>query len=394
MIPRRWTRQRKNEEKERSARLNRAARMSRSRRVSLKDAAYEAMPEAYRKASANGTLPAHARQIMYQARGYIQERTGQKLNDAYFTQTLLPNYMIEHEVDWDVVSDDRGHFHEPHTRRSIGLGTIAVRNYLERVSDPEVSEISLPPPSVKTRGPRQRFGAVLFIEKEGFMPLFERVDLGRRYDLAIMSTKGQSVVAARLLVDSMCGKGQVPLLVLHDFDKAGFSIVGGLTKSNKRYSYQHEANVIDLGLRLADVEALGLEKDAEQVFDSGSNYQRRGNMTANGATPEEAEFLLEKRVELNAMPSDVFIKWLEAKLQKHVRKIVPDTDLLTKVWRRTLDAGLVKQKLSQVIAVAEKQADALAIPKDLPRRVKNYLRQHPAIAWDEAVCAIARGELE
>ena len=33
-------------------------------------------------------------------------------------------------VDWDIVYDDRGHFTEPHTEKSIGLGTIAVRNYL------------------------------------------------------------------------------------------------------------------------------------------------------------------------------------------------------------------------------------------------------------------------
>ena len=33
---------------------------------------------------------------------------------------------------------------------------------------------------------------MLFIEKEGFLPLFEAVHLAERYDLAIMSTKGMS----------------------------------------------------------------------------------------------------------------------------------------------------------------------------------------------------------
>ena len=36
------------------------------------------------------------------------------------------------------------------------------------------------------------------------MPLFESVELARRYDLAIMSTKGQSVVAARQLRGRKC----------------------------------------------------------------------------------------------------------------------------------------------------------------------------------------------
>ena len=136
-------------------------------------------------------------------------------------------------VDWDVVSDARGHFHEPHTSRSFGLGTLAVRDYLGSMRAPEVSEIGLRPISVATHGPQGRFGAVLFIEKEGFIPLFESVALAKRYDLAIMSTKGQSVVAARRLVDKMCGNEQVPLLVLHDFDKAGFSILGRLIRQQR-----------------------------------------------------------------------------------------------------------------------------------------------------------------
>jgi hypothetical protein len=47
------------------------------------------MEEAYLKASANGTLPAHARQIMYAARPFVQERIDGDLNDKYFTQTTV-----------------------------------------------------------------------------------------------------------------------------------------------------------------------------------------------------------------------------------------------------------------------------------------------------------------
>ena len=48
-----------------------------------------------------------------------------------------------------------------------------------------------------TLGPEHRFSAILFIEKEGFMPLFEAVNLKERFDIAIMSTKGMSVIASR-----------------------------------------------------------------------------------------------------------------------------------------------------------------------------------------------------
>ena len=127
-LTKKWSKQRKKEEREASARLNRRRVMTwTDYRVTIREAAWEIMEEAYLKASANGTLPALARQVMYQARPYIQVTTGKKLNDQYFCQTLLPDYIAETGVDWDVVFDDRGHFAEPHTGCGFGLGTICAR---------------------------------------------------------------------------------------------------------------------------------------------------------------------------------------------------------------------------------------------------------------------------
>ena len=120
------------------------------------------MEAAYLKASSGGTLPAHARQIMYAARGEIQRRTGRRLDDQYFTQTLLADYLNENPdkaEEWDVVFDARGHFEEPHTGRIVPLGTIDVREYLEKVREHEGGEedlkVSLPDPgSFPTVGPR------------------------------------------------------------------------------------------------------------------------------------------------------------------------------------------------------------------------------------------------
>ena len=159
---------------------------------------------------------------------------GQQLNDQYFCQQLLPDYMEEHGVDWDITYDDRGHFTEPHTEQVIGLGTISVRNYLASIGAPDLEEPKFAAGSVETRGPSGCFGAVLFIEKEGFLPLFEAVHLAERYDIAIMSTKGMSSTAARTLIERLC-RHQVPLLVLHDFDKAGFSIIGTLKRDTRRF---------------------------------------------------------------------------------------------------------------------------------------------------------------
>src|SRR6516164_3063095 len=161
-----WAKQRKAEERKASALANRKARLTRaSDYYNFKSAAEEVMEEAYMKASANDTLPASARQVMYQARPFIQDMMGgQQLNDQYFCQQLLPDYIEEYEVDWDITYDDRGHFTEPHTGLSIGLGTIAVREYLKDLEEPSLEEAGFRAAKIVTRGPEGGFGAVLFIE--------------------------------------------------------------------------------------------------------------------------------------------------------------------------------------------------------------------------------------
>ena len=211
-------------------------------------------------ASGNGTLPAMARQIYYQARPKIMAMTEDKeLAYGYFSQTLLPDYIEEHGVDWNVVYDARGHFEEPHTNRRIGCGTIEVGNYLHAMKEPDIVPAEFADASVDIIGPSGNLAAVLFCEKEGFNPLFKAVNLANRYDLMIISTKGVSVTAARQLIDNICGDHDLPLFVLHDFDVAGFLILGTLQRDTRRYQFSNAVEVIDLGLRLADI--AGLERE-------------------------------------------------------------------------------------------------------------------------------------
>ena len=72
---------------------------------------------------------------------------------GYFSQTLLPDYIEEHGVDWDVVYDARGHFEEPHTNRRIGCGTIEVDNYLRGVKEPDIVAADFAGASVDVIGP-------------------------------------------------------------------------------------------------------------------------------------------------------------------------------------------------------------------------------------------------
>ena len=53
----------------------------------------------------------------------------------------------------------------------------------------------------------------------------------------------------------------IPLLLLHDFDKSGFSIAGTLQRDTRRYEFQNGITTIDLGLNTKDVTAMGLESE-------------------------------------------------------------------------------------------------------------------------------------
>ena len=301
-----WAKQRKAEERDLSRRMRRRDQLvDKPDRITIKDAAWEVMRDAYLKASDNGQLPAKPRQIMYAARPAILEMTGKyTLDERYFTQTLLPDYIEEHAdecADWDVVWDARGTFNEPHTGREVPLGTLEVREYLG------LRATGAPPITISTtadydtHGPEHRFDTVLFVEKEGFAPLFNAVRLAERYDLAIMSTKGMSVTASRMLLDQLSDRGVKRILVLHDFDVSGFSIFGTLGTSGRRYRFTNDVPLIDLGLRLDQVEEMDLESEPVPVKDDWE--KRAATLERHGATATEIDFLRNRRVEMNAMTS-------------------------------------------------------------------------------------------
>jgi hypothetical protein len=236
----------------------------------------------------------------------------------------------------------------------------------------------------------------LFVEKEGFLPLFQSVHLAERYDMAIMSTKGLSVTAARLLVECLCSEHDVPLLVLHDFDKSGFSIVGTLRRNTRRYRFRRAFEVIELGLRLADVRTWQLE--SEMV--SYSKSDQRPNLRENGATEEEVRFLCSardwqgyhgKRVELNAFTSQDLVEWLERKLAKAgIKKVVPDRDTLATAYRRAVEVELLRQRTAEIACAIHAEAEKATVPMALAKDVRRQLKEDPERSWDETVAEFAR----
>jgi hypothetical protein len=385
-----WTRTVKAEERSPASRAYRMSRMTRERGTSIKEAAAQIMEAAYMEVSGNGQLPANARQIMYKARPHIQKETGRQLDDNYFTQTILPDYMEEYEVDWDVIYDARGHFTEPHGGKSFGIGTLEVRSYLAGCNDPSVTDAGFSQATVKTNGPSGNFGAAVFVEKEGFTPILEAAQIAKRFDVAIMSTKGMSVTAARALADEMCSRHDIPLLILRDFDKAGFSIAGTLQRDTRRYEFKNSFKTIEIGLSLADVEAMGLEAEY-QHHPKGRRDILEENLRTNGAGEEEIAFMFRdfdrlrstRRVELNAMTSPQFVAFVERKLIEHgVAKIVPDEKSLAEVYAGIERGRRLEEAVEELDDINTKDIEP---PVDLEKRIKEILKRIPHIRWDAAI---------
>jgi hypothetical protein len=379
-----WTRQKKSEERHPGNIRYRTSRMTREPRTTQKEAAWEVMEAAYMAASGNDTLPAMARQIYYQARPKIMAMTEDKeLAYGYFSQTLLPDYIEEHRVDWNVVYDARGHFEEPHTNRRLGCGTIEVGNYLHKMQEPEIVPAEFADANIDIIGPSGNIAGVLFCEKEGFNPLFKAVNLANRYDLMIISTKGVSVTAARQLIDNICGDHDIPLFTLHDFDLAGFLILGTLQRDTRRYQFSSTVKVIDLGLRLADI--AGLEREPAAATKVSTDI-RRGQLAENGATDAEIAILLGDRVELNAMPSDALIAMIERKLKAHgLRKVIPDDDLLGKTYRAFHHSQELRKKFKKLEAEFATAHTGIEVPGNLQEQVSAVLDEHRYLRWDDAI---------
>jgi DNA topoisomerase VI subunit B len=406
-----WKKQYEAEIRTSSAALRRAERLARQekRGLSKKDAAYSVIERAYMEASSANTLPATARQVYYPSRRMMLPliKEGEDVDDNDFTQRLLPDFMADNPeltAVWDVTFDDRGSATEPHTGRVIDLGTVGVRDHLKQaLNDPEASSARLARAFVETFGPRGRYSAVLFIEKEGFEPLIRATRIRDRFDVLTMSTKGYSNTASRKLVDVVCGELGLPLFVLHDFDRDGFGIRQTLVEDGRRYSFENEiGKVVDLGLRLDDVHRLNLDSE---VFALGkvSSEAARDQLRRRGATDAEIAFLIDgqgvhdlrsgeegrpHRVELNAMTSRQFVDLIEEGFARHgVAKIVPDAATIGRAF-----AGFARERIARPIVerwLARLERRAVAVPADLEAQVRGYLAEHPDQPWDTAVRKIA-----
>ncbi len=136
------------------------------------------------------------------------------------------------------------------------------------------------------------------------------------------------------------------------------------------------------------MERLGLASESVVVDKDRNALTRR--LRINGATDDEIEFLLSgRRVELNAMTSDAFVRFVEDGLMAHgVTKVVPvDGDARSRRYAAYRRGALAEQALEAELA----QLNAEPVDDRRPTSSTGCaiaLAAHPDETWDFAIRVI------
>jgi hypothetical protein len=276
-------------------------------KVSQKEIVFRVLRQAIQNAGSHFS----ARDLYYAVRplAYAQSdwENGKRLEYPYFSQTLLTEYQEKRGAVAGLWRDPRGHLHEPHTGKSIGLGTVEVANY---------------------EFPEHTFDKILYVEKEGEWPKLQAAQLAERYDMAIASAKGYPVEAVRELF-ARAERGDYQLFVFHDADVDGYNLSHVMREATRRMP-GYNVEVLDIGLTVKD--AVEMDLDPEPFSrKKGIPWRTRRRLTVL-----EREYFvdLEERFELNAiLPDARRIEYIEDKLKENgVRgKVIPPDDALGKL---------------------------------------------------------------
>jgi hypothetical protein len=351
-----------------SNRRLRESYFTRAPRTSQKDVVFSVLDRAI--ANAKGGAPiVGVRDLYYATRPLCYaERDwppGKSLNYNYFSQTLLTEYQEMRAPIEGLYYDPRGRLHEPHTGKTVDLGTREVEGY---------------------EFPEYLFDKILYVEKEGEWPKIQAARIAERYDMAVVTGKGYATEAARTIFER-AESGDYQLFVFHDADIDGYNICRTLRQQTRRMP-GYNVEVIDLGLTIAAAEEMSL--DAEP-FERKQSIPIDLVITLDGR--ERDYFRHQKlRYELNAItPVSRRMEYIEEKLVENgVRpKMIPPEEELQKrasemyhkrhkEWIDETLAGLLDDEIK------EELADELAGGFDLQgarRYIEEGFEEDGALPW-------------
>ena len=249
---------------------------------------------------------------MYEKKGKTKQGGPAAIDYDYFSKVLTEWEEAHGKLD-RLIRDVKGHLYEPHSGKTIEIGTLSVREY---------------------EFPEYVFDKLLYIEKEGEMAKVREARIAERYDMAILTGKGFPTEAIRKLLSMASETRDYQIFCFHDADDAGYDIARTLREETRRMP-GYRVDVVDLGLTYGDAEAMGLQ---------GEPYTRQKRLSEALVpllTPRELEIMTGTKVgrntyhsyryEINTLkPVSVRMNYIERKLRESgVRpKVVPPDDYL------------------------------------------------------------------
>lgn len=373
-----------------SRRRSKAAR-SRNNLASQRHAIFELLPESVDAMSLGGTVNFDARSHYYWMRDAIQRLTGE---GEVLQQNYLDRVIDEWESQNGVIQfrerDARGFLYEPHSGRTIPLGT------------KEVAEYSLPD---------FLFHTLLYVEKKGLLTVLKHFKLAERYDVGIIAAEGFSTRASQELMQKAANGHGMKVIVLHDADPSGYGIANALGRDSGAHKFDYE--VIDAGLTIEEAVGMGLSTESfnrKNALPSNINWSPMALEYFEGEPStfekengkESIQYSGCRRVELNALSSDParFAAWVESKLQIYGcdGKLLPPIDVAWEHARSEYEESLeemITQRLIEENEIPE-QVDKLLAMQPMPEflslssELELWAREILPQDWRSFVSAIAK----
>jgi hypothetical protein len=239
----------------------------------------------------------------------------------------------------------------------------------------------------------RRFNKLLWVEKEGFNQLIRDSGLLERYDMAMASSKGLPVVAARQLIDYLAGTVEgFQLYILADFDVNGHVLADSLVNDRSRYQFKHKVPVKLLGVNWGQAQQLHDQGKSEPVSIKTNDLNKTVELlTGYGVENEAIDFLLGRdrwddtfsgtpmRVELNAFTSREFLDLIESS--------VSGSKLVPKDLRDLYAEASVRKRVAEFERTV-RQDPMPTPPYGLRDTLAKMLEDDPTLSWDEALARL------
>jgi hypothetical protein len=306
-------------------RAKRGNRANAPRRNSQKDIVYKYLATAVSKTGQSGRYRFSQRQLFYSLRPYLIEAMGQE--PEYDTVTRI---LTDYENDFGDIKgmyrDTRGTLYHPHRGEDIPLGTLEVEQY---------------------NRPEWTFNKILYIEKEGFFGILKAERWPERHDCALLTSKGQATRAAKDLLDLLGETDQeITFYCVHDADAYGTLIYQAL-QDGTRTRPGRKVKIVNFGLEPHEGAEMGLQ--VERV-----TSDKKRHPVGSYIDPRWAQWLQGHRIELNAMTTDVFLRWLDSKMDYYGNgKLIPPVEVTTTEMLAKVEEELRRQLTERILAEAD-----------------------------------------